>query len=107
MVFENGVKNILAAAYNGARTVYKVNFDKISETGGVRESTGRKISKKSHLCALQRPRSTATIIQFFFILAKFSLMIRVYVLQKDRHVRFFSFLFFMAFYNEISILLDN
>ena len=23
MVFENGVKNIQAAAYNGARTVYK------------------------------------------------------------------------------------
>ena len=26
MVFENGVKNIQAAAYNGARTVYEVRI---------------------------------------------------------------------------------
>ena len=26
MVFENGVKNIQAAAYNGARTVYTIHF---------------------------------------------------------------------------------
>ena len=26
MVFENGVKNIQAAAYNGARTVVEMNF---------------------------------------------------------------------------------
>ena len=26
MVFENGVKSIQAAAYNGARTVYKFSF---------------------------------------------------------------------------------
>ena len=29
MVFGKGVKTIQAAAYNGARTVYNLNFDKI------------------------------------------------------------------------------
>ena len=29
MVFENGVKNIQAAAYNGARTVYEFNKDAV------------------------------------------------------------------------------
>ena len=29
MVFENGVKNIQAAAYNGARTVFQLNFENI------------------------------------------------------------------------------
>ena len=32
MVFGNGVKNIQAAAYNGARTVYKVHITKIERT---------------------------------------------------------------------------
>ena len=33
MVFENGVKNIQAAAYNGARTVYKRRQDAYSFLG--------------------------------------------------------------------------
>ena len=31
MVFENGVKNIQAAAYNGARTVHNYQFHEFTE----------------------------------------------------------------------------
>jgi hypothetical protein len=39
MGFENGVKNIPAAAYNGARTVYKNHIEVIQRYQGSKEKT--------------------------------------------------------------------
>ena len=38
MVFENGVKNIQAAAYNGARTVVKIQLEILSNFVAFSES---------------------------------------------------------------------
>ena len=56
MVFENGVKNIQAAAYNGARTVYDI-WPIFDESWKKKEEEERKKIEK-YLLLLMRAKNT-------------------------------------------------
>ena len=59
MVFENGVKNIQAAAYNGARTVYEISKGNTLWT--LEENTFRRIYIPSILRAFSFDISYASL----------------------------------------------